>query len=1032
MTEPLILQRFQETSFQSLTPSQAQVDGLVSRFAEEACDWRTLAAMATGSLFYRVGRVGTLALASQASQAAPLLQAASYGIGLASEVTAFQGVNDLLSREAHSPRETYFDRWRTSFVQFGLLKLAGGIVPNENILLQHALQDTAMVGGHQLTSRLGWTSAPEGSLAEQFLHAEATNLQLAVGMGLLHSAAPGIHALERSLDLSIQSRSVSFQPERFSGDFQAGPIPAAAAEGVFFSEGISSPDPLQVTHVAMSMEDGNQGSARPHRTSQRDNGTRRTNGKSAERTEEKNSPSLPALERLLGRQILLTEERKRELIAQIQAGLVAEHELLRAYLPYLVTASRILEEGEPKEFLPLVQEGWKQLRLTVQSYRATTEPTTDACDPFHRAALDAIDLGVRNAWLENKGRTSLSEEAQISLDLLRTHFLSSSGETPIPYAELLPSLGRSDGEIISGKPVSNSAVPLDRLERGALPDESLKRWGDLAPLLLDPQPYDRSSNLSRLLRMHQSARAESELVRGHLRFLLSVARDFGIWRRQDFIEMMNEGWKGLRRAAQKFDLERRTDKGEPIQFMTYAGYWIEQAVSRYLTDTGRNVRIPAHMMERIRKLRRIQSEMEGRREEPTVAALSKALGYEPEKVQRLLELEHSMNESRLDAPLASDEGGKRTRLDLISDSGPNPEEEVGRRRLRKIFEGFANQLGDKEKAFFERRMLAEEPLGFDAFRDIGLSKDAARQMEGRLLLRLKKYILGLEGVERPAAPSRPSFARSSRPPRPSSPRPPAPDEGNGSSGEEPNIVIHVPPVPLLPGATSQESAPAPELELQAFEPRIAILGFGAAGMGASHHLRLPHTLTSAPELFRPKITVFEGMPRPGGKIAPDNLGAQFADLNHFEPVSSMLRRLHLKTFQVPDYDEADFTTREGQRLAGSDFIRALQTLRSKAVEALQTESWQELDGMGAVDFIGRLYRAGHLNAPQREAMTARLGFEEGTLDVSAALSFAINLAKSATPCRAEIEGGFFQFAKAEMQALIASRAGAPVFSRQGR
>ncbi|MFO1520228.1 MAG: hypothetical protein U1F57_11310 [bacterium] len=57
-----------------------------------------------------------------------------------------------------------------------------------------------MVAGHQLTARLGWTSAPEGSLAEQFLHAEATNLQLGAGMSLLHvsRAACGLRAGFRS------------------------------------------------------------------------------------------------------------------------------------------------------------------------------------------------------------------------------------------------------------------------------------------------------------------------------------------------------------------------------------------------------------------------------------------------------------------------------------------------------------------------------------------------------------------------------------------------------------------------------------------------------------------------------------------------------------------------------------------------------------------------------------------------------------------------------------------------------------------
>ncbi|MFO1518331.1 MAG: hypothetical protein U1F57_01490 [bacterium] len=224
-----VLSRFSQTSLSSAssepTTFQRSIDGMISAFVEQTGDWRTFTAMAAGSLFYRFGRLGTLVLASRAQQAAPLLRVASYGIGLASEVTAFQGTSDILSSletgfphpgAATAPlHASYWDRWRTSFVQFGLLKIGGAATQGQNALFQHLLQDTAMVAGHQATARLGWTSAPDGNLAEQFLHAEVTNLQMGLGMGLLHRAAPGLSILERSLDFSIRrSRYDSFFPAR--------------------------------------------------------------------------------------------------------------------------------------------------------------------------------------------------------------------------------------------------------------------------------------------------------------------------------------------------------------------------------------------------------------------------------------------------------------------------------------------------------------------------------------------------------------------------------------------------------------------------------------------------------------------------------------------------------------------------------------------------------------------------------------------------------------------------------------------------
>ncbi|MFO1518330.1 MAG: hypothetical protein U1F57_01485 [bacterium] len=58
----------------SLSASQAQVDGMVSSFVAQSTDWRSLAAMATGGLFYRFGRMGTLALASCAGRPRPFFR----------------------------------------------------------------------------------------------------------------------------------------------------------------------------------------------------------------------------------------------------------------------------------------------------------------------------------------------------------------------------------------------------------------------------------------------------------------------------------------------------------------------------------------------------------------------------------------------------------------------------------------------------------------------------------------------------------------------------------------------------------------------------------------------------------------------------------------------------------------------------------------------------------------------------------------------------------------------------------------------
>src|SRR4029450_5594389 len=90
-----------------------------------------------------------------------------------------------------------------SFITFGALKGAGRLAQGGNLIAQHLLQDSAMVLGHQTTGALGIAPRPIGTLAEHVVQGEATNLQLGAGMALAHRFAPGLHALDRGLALSL-------------------------------------------------------------------------------------------------------------------------------------------------------------------------------------------------------------------------------------------------------------------------------------------------------------------------------------------------------------------------------------------------------------------------------------------------------------------------------------------------------------------------------------------------------------------------------------------------------------------------------------------------------------------------------------------------------------------------------------------------------------------------------------------------------------------------------------------------------------
>ncbi|MBL7686096.1 MAG: hypothetical protein JNK65_08710, partial [Deltaproteobacteria bacterium] len=167
-----------------------------------------LFAMSSASIAYRFGRIATLAMAPSTGSIAAFARGSSYLICLASEVTAFEGVQGLMNQ---TPTITQ-NRWIDSFINFGVLKGFGRLAAEQNWLIRNLSSDLGMVAGHEIAYQSGFGSAPEGSFIERMAHAQVVNLQLAAGSSLVHRALPRIQQLERSLDLLLNTSHHSIEP----------------------------------------------------------------------------------------------------------------------------------------------------------------------------------------------------------------------------------------------------------------------------------------------------------------------------------------------------------------------------------------------------------------------------------------------------------------------------------------------------------------------------------------------------------------------------------------------------------------------------------------------------------------------------------------------------------------------------------------------------------------------------------------------------------------------------------------------------
>ena len=238
-------------------------------------------------------------------------------------------------------------------------------------------------------------------------------------------------------------------------------------------------------------------------------------------------------------------------------------------------------------------------------------------------------------------------------------------------------------------------------------------------------------------RTHGSRDAAVKLIMANLRVSVAIASEY-LHTGADHMDLIQEGNVGLMQAIKKFDPAKN------VRFYAYAAWWSRAYILRYLLNTYRLVKIGTTQDQRklFYNLKKEKAKLEREGFAPDTKLLADRLNV---RERDIVEMDQRLGswELSLDQPIGEDQQGSL--LDVLPSQQVPADEQLAQEELKTLFRTklaeFIKTLDERDEDILRNRILSETPLTLDDLgAKYGITKERTRQLEARIIKRLRDYI----------------------------------------------------------------------------------------------------------------------------------------------------------------------------------------------------------------------------------------------------------------------------------------------------